>query len=234
MKPVRFETDCRACHPLDYDPDHPAIRHPIQPAEVVDALWQAYSAQFLNDHPRLDVAPAGPRPRGPCPRSARRGRRSGSRSRRRKRSSSAGSGAGNATTFEDGRPQGRKVATDPGPLAARPGRAGERPGGLVPSRRLRPLRPRRGRLPRMPRPRLPRRPQRLAGERGRDAADDRRLPDMPLARARRRRTQSRGGAGFDCTECHRYHDAGGTGPHLAEVDPGLKQFLLGVRPKGGK
>ena len=51
MRPIRYDKDCRACHTLDFDPALPAIRHGLQPAEVDEALWQAYSAKYLRDRP---------------------------------------------------------------------------------------------------------------------------------------------------------------------------------------
>ena len=53
MLPVRFEAHCQACHTLDFDPDLPPMRHGLQPAGVIEDLWQAYAAQFLKGRPDL-------------------------------------------------------------------------------------------------------------------------------------------------------------------------------------
>ncbi|MFO0952846.1 MAG: cytochrome c3 family protein [Isosphaeraceae bacterium] len=47
MARATFESDCVACHPLDYDAKLPPIRHGLQPAEVYDYLKGAYSALIL-------------------------------------------------------------------------------------------------------------------------------------------------------------------------------------------
>ncbi len=53
MKPIRFENDCRACHPLNFDPARPPLPHALTLAGVDQALWQSYSADYLQEHPDL-------------------------------------------------------------------------------------------------------------------------------------------------------------------------------------
>jgi hypothetical protein len=47
MARAKYESDCVACHALDYDARLPAIRHGLQPNEVYDYLLGAYSALYL-------------------------------------------------------------------------------------------------------------------------------------------------------------------------------------------
>jgi hypothetical protein len=61
MAPVRFETHCKACHPLDFDEKLPPVPHGLQPADVTRALWQSYSARYVQDH--KDMAEEIPTPR---------------------------------------------------------------------------------------------------------------------------------------------------------------------------
>ena len=53
MLPIRYETQCRACHPLDYDPGLPVIPHGLQPPEMEAALWQIYAGRFIAGKPGL-------------------------------------------------------------------------------------------------------------------------------------------------------------------------------------
>ena len=57
--PITYANECRACHPLDYDPDRPALsmRHGLQPAEVHRTLWGAFAEGQLAAPPNR-----GPRP----------------------------------------------------------------------------------------------------------------------------------------------------------------------------
>jgi nitrate/TMAO reductase-like tetraheme cytochrome c subunit len=54
-QPVNFETQCRACHDLTFDPQSPTIRapHGVQPEVVVAFLKKTYAAQLLADKPDL-------------------------------------------------------------------------------------------------------------------------------------------------------------------------------------
>jgi hypothetical protein len=229
MKPVRFETDCRACHPLDYDPDHPAIRHPIQPAEVVDTLEQAYSAQFLNDKPSLEVPRPVPghedRPEVRAAREA-----IGLKVAKAEAIVFGGKRCGECHVFEDvaapkvepAPDRWRHVRVAPVNVpdvwfrhAAFDHSAHVAVGCRECHARAYP------------------------DDRGASrTSEDVMLPTIAVCQtchSPREKTADSvsGGAGFACTECHRYHGAGAAS-HFTGVDPGLKQFLLGVRPKGGR
>ncbi|WP_435010387.1 hypothetical protein P12x_001651 [Tundrisphaera lichenicola] len=54
-QPVNFETQCRACHDLNFDPRTPEIRapHGVQPQIVVDFLKKTYAAQLFENDPKL-------------------------------------------------------------------------------------------------------------------------------------------------------------------------------------
>ncbi|MFI5458063.1 MAG: hypothetical protein ACHRXM_21720 [Isosphaerales bacterium] len=63
MLPVTYENDCRACHPLRFDPNLPdrQIRHGLSPRDVVDELRRIYAAEAVKEDPALlrrFVAPA--------------------------------------------------------------------------------------------------------------------------------------------------------------------------------
>jgi predicted CXXCH cytochrome family protein len=62
MRPIRYEKDCRACHPLHFDPSLLAVRHGLQPAELHDDLWQRFSAHYLKDRPDLPISWSSSRP----------------------------------------------------------------------------------------------------------------------------------------------------------------------------
>jgi hypothetical protein len=49
MAPIAYETNCRACHPLTFDPQLPAltIPHGLQPQEVTDYLRGVYAREEL-------------------------------------------------------------------------------------------------------------------------------------------------------------------------------------------
>ena len=53
--PITYENQCRACHPLNFDPASPELvmTHRIQPGEVHKTLWEIYAAQFLTQNPAL-------------------------------------------------------------------------------------------------------------------------------------------------------------------------------------
>jgi hypothetical protein len=62
MMPVNYANHCRACHPLDYDPAAPAMEHGLQPAEVHARLWRTYAAAYLEENPALLDQRIPPRP----------------------------------------------------------------------------------------------------------------------------------------------------------------------------
>ncbi len=64
MRPVTYETDCRACHPLPFDAKDPQrkIRHGLRPREVVEELNQLYTAQAVKSDPALLRRFVPPRP----------------------------------------------------------------------------------------------------------------------------------------------------------------------------
>jgi hypothetical protein len=62
MVPMRYEAQCRACHPMDYDPSLPPMPHGKQPAEMRQILWQSYSARYLDQHPELEASRPTSRP----------------------------------------------------------------------------------------------------------------------------------------------------------------------------
>jgi hypothetical protein len=62
MLPIRYETQCRACHPLDYDPALPAIRHGLQPSQLEETLRQAYADRFVAGKPGFTAGRAVPSP----------------------------------------------------------------------------------------------------------------------------------------------------------------------------
>jgi hypothetical protein len=64
MLPVTYENQCRACHPLDFDPAAPdrTMAHPLQPAEVHESLWETYAAEYLGQNPGLLDRRIAPRP----------------------------------------------------------------------------------------------------------------------------------------------------------------------------
>jgi len=55
MLPVTYENDCRACHPLEFDPKGPGrqVRHGLSPGEVFEELRQFYRAQAALADPKL-------------------------------------------------------------------------------------------------------------------------------------------------------------------------------------
>jgi predicted CXXCH cytochrome family protein len=64
MRPVSYEKDCRACHPLHFDPKDPRrqIRHGQVPRELVAELCQFYAAQAVENDPALLRRFVPPRP----------------------------------------------------------------------------------------------------------------------------------------------------------------------------
>ncbi|WP_435016614.1 cytochrome c3 family protein [Tundrisphaera sp. TA3] len=54
-EPVAYETSCRACHALSFDPRQPDLMapHGVQPPEVAAFVRNAYASQFLADDPKL-------------------------------------------------------------------------------------------------------------------------------------------------------------------------------------
>jgi predicted CXXCH cytochrome family protein len=64
MLPVTYEHDCRACHPLPFEPKDPErqVRHGLKPREVVDELRRYYTAQSVDEDPVLLHRFIPPRP----------------------------------------------------------------------------------------------------------------------------------------------------------------------------
>ena len=72
--PVSYETSCRACHPLTFDPNLTgkdgtalSVPHHLQPPEVESFLWGAYVDAYLNQNagaakPKADAGPDRPLP----------------------------------------------------------------------------------------------------------------------------------------------------------------------------
>jgi len=67
MLPITYENQCRACHPLDVEPEPNApagaarkftVRHGLQPDELHDSLEQALVARVLAGRPHLLEQPA--------------------------------------------------------------------------------------------------------------------------------------------------------------------------------
>jgi len=54
-QPVNYQGQCRACHPLTYDPRAPGLEapHGVEPGEVSIFIRRAYASQILSDDPRL-------------------------------------------------------------------------------------------------------------------------------------------------------------------------------------
>jgi hypothetical protein len=66
MLPVIYESHCRSCHPLKFDPRFPTgeMRHGLTPRELLEELRQFYAAQATNADPELlrRFVPARPVP----------------------------------------------------------------------------------------------------------------------------------------------------------------------------
>lgn len=60
MLPIRYEAHCKACHPLRFDPDAPAMEvpHGLQPGEVLSRIKQIYAEQAIRETPELLNRPA--------------------------------------------------------------------------------------------------------------------------------------------------------------------------------
>jgi hypothetical protein len=64
MLPVSYESHCRSCHPLKFDPRFPngEMRHGLTPRELLGELRQFYAAQAANADPELLRRFVPPRP----------------------------------------------------------------------------------------------------------------------------------------------------------------------------
>jgi hypothetical protein len=64
MLPITYETDCRACHSLRFDPQDPKrqVRHGVQPREIIEELREFYTAQAVKADPKLLQRFLPPRP----------------------------------------------------------------------------------------------------------------------------------------------------------------------------
>jgi Doubled CXXCH motif (Paired_CXXCH_1) len=66
MLPITYENHCRACHPLNFEPQSRSyeVRHGRTPSEVLAEVRQFYAAQVVNDNPDLlrRVLPRRPMP----------------------------------------------------------------------------------------------------------------------------------------------------------------------------
>jgi len=60
---ITYENQCRACHPLSYDPDRPdlSMRHGLQPAEVHRTLLGDFTERFLANRPEQRPSPPASR-----------------------------------------------------------------------------------------------------------------------------------------------------------------------------
>jgi hypothetical protein len=59
MLPISYENQCRACHPLTFDPKSPKlIPHRLQPRQVHDFLWGVYADEELAKKHRDTTKPA--------------------------------------------------------------------------------------------------------------------------------------------------------------------------------
>lgn len=56
MVPITYANQCRACHPLDYDPSFPPVPHGLQPAEVHELLGRVYAAQHIEQN-KIELKP---------------------------------------------------------------------------------------------------------------------------------------------------------------------------------
>jgi hypothetical protein len=72
LLPIKYENQCRACHPLDFDPALPKLKmeHRHQPAEVHKSLWNTYAGQYISPNPalsgrRIPLRPLPGRPETP-------------------------------------------------------------------------------------------------------------------------------------------------------------------------
>jgi hypothetical protein len=237
MSTARYATECKACHPLTFDLDLPAARHPLQPAEVDESLWQAYSSRYVRDHPELQDVRPSPRPVPgaevlPEVRTARRA--VAEQAARAERVLSGEGRCGKCHDYEaaDGRPLPVSAGWGPGPWPrVTPARVNDvwfrhaafdhAPHSSVGCRachaRAYPDAPDASR-----------------------ASGDLMLPGIAVCQACHAPRGARGGsvtggAGFHCTECHRYHggdDRAVPAPlpaRDAALEDGLQRFLLGVR-----
>jgi predicted CXXCH cytochrome family protein len=64
MQPITYENDCRACHPLPFDPkdSQRQLRHGLKPQELVDDLRRFYAGQVVEADPALLQRFVPPRP----------------------------------------------------------------------------------------------------------------------------------------------------------------------------
>ena len=54
MLPIRYEAQCRACHPLDFDPKMPPVPHGKHTCGASqDLVRDAYAGQYMEQHPKL-------------------------------------------------------------------------------------------------------------------------------------------------------------------------------------
>jgi hypothetical protein len=222
MEPVRYERDCRTCHPLDPAPGLPPVRHGDQPAGVHESLWATFAARYVEARPGLTAWTPPPRPvpgRAERPEEVAASKAIGDEVAKAERVLFGGKRCGQCHAFEtqDGRPVPAPAAFDP----AKPFRVA---GPGVPGRWL----------------------QHAAFDHSRHraldclvchtaAASSRTSLDVLLPNAdtcrrchapRQRSAGSlTGGAGFGCAECHSYHApaAPGAGAHAD-----LTRFLLGA------
>jgi hypothetical protein len=57
MRPIRYESHCRACHPLDYDPAMPPVEHRLQQDAVIETVRRSYALRYVQEPPELGVPP---------------------------------------------------------------------------------------------------------------------------------------------------------------------------------
>ena len=64
MLPITYENQCKACHPLTFDPRSPELvaPHGKQPGEIRKFLWNTYAGTYLKDDAKLLTKPVRPNP----------------------------------------------------------------------------------------------------------------------------------------------------------------------------
>jgi len=52
---INYEVHCKACHPLTFDPQRPelAAPHRLQPDQLKEFLWNTYAGEYLSNNPKL-------------------------------------------------------------------------------------------------------------------------------------------------------------------------------------
>ncbi len=231
--PITYANQCRACHPLGYDPDRPALsmRHGLQPAEVHRTLWGAFAERRFETPPQEGTRPIP----GRAPETEKPARGAIERKVARAEQILFGQtrcGECHHYVSPDGQDIPALTRLDEGP-EVRIATAnipqvwlGHATFDHAPHRVVDCKACHAGAYPDAPKPSL--------------TSGDVLLPEIGKCRechSPRRRVAGReiGGADFRCIECHRYHggDArhGGVGPLVrdAAIESSLGRFLLGAQ-----